>query len=322
MTSLALVAAMAATLGAPQTAPAPAPQDPPEAVETLEDVVVERRALERMVREFVGEVGAAPRKRGLARWQGELCVGVVNIRTDVARYIADRVSQVGMDLGLEIGEPGCKANVFIVFATEGAALAEAMVAENRRAFRWGVGGLDRGNPALADFQTADRPVRWWHVSIPTDSETGNRAVRLPGDIDPATGQPGAPVIHVFAASRISSQIRDDMSKAMIVVDVDKLGDTNLVQLTDYLAFVSLAQVDPDGDTAAYDTVLNVFDAPGAVDGLTDWDMSYLTALYRVQNSPVQRINPNAQAGVMASYMLRNRRAAAAAAVASQEPDED
>lgn len=321
--ALALTAAISPPQSAPSASPPSPPQDPvPQASATLEDVVVERRQLENMVREFVGEVGAPANRRGLARWQGEICVGVVNIRTDVAQYIADRVSEVGMDLGLTPGDPGCRANIFIVFAVDSAELADAMVEENRQAFRRGVGGLDRGNPALREFRTADRAVRWWHVSMPTDSETGLRAVRLPGDVDPSTGQPAAPVVNVFAASRLNSQIRDDMSKVMIIVDVDQLGETNLAQLADYLAFISLAQVDPDGETAAYDTILNLFDAPASVDGLTEWDASYLRSLYRVQNSPVQRINPRAQAGVMAADMLRDRRRARAAAAETETPEQD
>lgn len=321
MLNWALALALATALSAPQSAPqaSPAPQEPvPETTATLEDIVVERRQLESMVRDFVGEVGAPARRRGLARWQGGICVGVVNIRTEVAQYIADRVSDVGMDLGLTPGEPGCRANIFIVFAVDSAGLADAMVDENRQAFRRGVGGLDRGNPALRDFRSADRPVRWWHVSTPTDSETGRRAVRLPGDVDPTTGQPNAPVVATFAASRLNSQIRDDMSKVMIIVDVDRLGETNLVQLADYLAFISMVQVDPDGETASYDTILNLFDAPMSVDGLTEWDASYLESLYRVQDSPVQRINPRAQAGAMAADMLRERRRAREAAAEAED----
>lgn len=325
MLNWALALALATTMSVRQSVPpaSPPPQEPvPEAIATLEDIIVERRQLESMVRDFVGEVGAPANRRGPARWQGGICVGVVNIRTDVAQYIADRVSEVGMDLGLTPGDPGCRANIFIVFAVDSAGLANAMVDENRQAFRRGVSGLDRGNPALRDFRSADRPVRWWHVSMPTDSETGQRAVRLPGDVDPTTGQPAAPVVNVFAASRLNSQIRDDMSKVMIIVDVDRLGETSLAQLADYLAFISLAQVDPDGETAAYDTILNLFDAPTSVDGLTEWDASYLRSLYRVQNSPVQRINPRAQAGVMAADMLRDRQRAREAAAETGTSEED
>lgn len=148
--------------------------------------------------------------------------------------------------------------------------------------------------------------------MPVDSETGRIAVRLPGDVG-AGGSPSAPVIHVFAASRLNSQIRDDLNKVMIVVDVDRLEGVNLAQLADYLAFISLAQVDPDGETASWDTVLNLFDTPTAVQGLTDWDRAYLTSLYRVQGGPAFRINPGAQATVMANDMARRWRAEQTAA---------
>jgi N-methylhydantoinase B len=134
MTNWALIAVLAAALAPPQDAPSPAPQAPsPEAATTLDDVVVEQPRLEAMVREFIGEVGApAGRRRGLARWHDRLCVGVVNVRPELGQAVADRVSQVGLELGLDIGEPGCKANVFIVFADDGAALADAMVEHEER----------------------------------------------------------------------------------------------------------------------------------------------------------------------------------------------
>lgn len=319
MTAWLLAAALAVAAGQAPAGQTAAPASPPEATQDpapgtvrLEDVVVDHRRLEETVRDFVGEVGAPPRRRGLARWMDKVCVGAVNVRRDVGQAVVDRVSEVALDLGLEIGEPGCTANVVIVFAVESTALADAMVEENRRVFRLGVGGLDRGNPALRDFRTVDRPVRWWHVSVPVNSENGRIAVRLPGDVD-AQGNPSAPVIPVFAASRLNSQIRDDLNKVMIVVDVDRLEGVNLAQLADYLAFISLAQVDPDGETAGWDTVLNLFDTPSAVAGLTDWDRAYLTSLYRVQGGPVFRINPGAQATVMANDMARRWRAQETAA---------
>lgn len=319
MTAWLLAAALAAAAGqapagqiAPTAPPPAAAQDRSAGTVRLDDVVVDHRRLEETVRDFVGEVGAPPKRRGLARWADKVCVGAVNVRRDVAQAVVDRVSEVALDLGLEIGEPGCAANVVIVFAADSTALADAMVEENRRAFRLGIGGLDRGNPALRDFRTVDRPVRWWHVSVPVDSETGRIAVRLPGDVG-AGGSPSAPVIHVFAASRLNSQIRDDLNKVMIVVDVDRLEGVNLAQLADYLAFISLAQVDPDGETASWDTVLNLFETPTAVQGLTDWDRAYLTSLYRVQGGPAFRINPGAQATVMANDMARRWRAEQTAA---------
>lgn len=275
----------------------------------LEDVVVEGRALEEVVSDFVTEAAVPARGRGLARWHGDICAGVVNLRSDAAQYIADRVSQVGLDLGLNPGEPGCRANIIIVFTDDAAGLTARLAEEHRLAFRSRAGGMERGDVAFAEFVESQRPVRWWHISMPTDAETGQRAIRLPGEVN-NFGVPAAPEIRVFAASRLNTQIRDDMKKAMVIVDVDELGRVSLTQLADYIAFVSLAQVDPNADIGAYDTVLKVFDQPAtAPDGLTDWDRSYLTSLYEALDAPQSRRNPAAVSSGVVDTMTRDRRAA-------------
>src|SRR5690606_36391253 len=115
-----MIAALAA-LALTQEPPRSTPQDPPPVA--LEDVVVEARRLEALTREFVDEVSAPARRRDLARWRSGLCIGVSGIRQDIAQSLADHVSRVALDLGLRPGDPGCTANVQIVFAGNGQALA-------------------------------------------------------------------------------------------------------------------------------------------------------------------------------------------------------
>lgn len=277
-------------------------QDPPA---ELPDVVTEGRRLEQLAREFIDDVAAPTRTRGLARWNTRLCVGALNLRADVARTIVDRISDVAGALGVETGQPGCRANALIVASDDGAAMATAIVEARRRAFDVGSLKITQNDEALEAFMTEDRPVRWWQMSVPTDSETGQRAVRLPGDLDPSTGQPAAPRIPVFAASRISSQIRDDLTRVFIIVDIDDVDGLTTSQLADYLAMVTLAQIDARGDTTGYDTVLNLFGDREGVDGLTEWDMAYLTGLYGAEQN---RINPNAQARGVADAAVRARQA--------------
>ena len=263
-----MVVALAA-LALSQEPPATAPQDPPPVA--LEDVVVEARRLEELTREFVDEVSAPPRRRGLARWRTGVCVGVSGIRQDIAQALADHVSRVALGYGLRPGEPGCSANVLIVFAEDGRALADEMVERRRRVFRLGVGGLDRGNVALADFRESDRPVRWWHVSVPINAETGDIAIRMPGGSPPT----------VTGEGRVNRGrlVRDELNKVIIVVDGEKVAGVGLPQLGDYLSMVALAQVDPEGDTGDFATILNLFDDPEGSPGLSGWDRAYLEGLY-------------------------------------------
>lgn len=275
---------------------APPTQEPAQ----LEDVEVEARRLRSVIQDFVGEIAAPAGVRGPARWNRPVCIGVVNLRAELAQYIVDRTSDIARELGVTAGEPGCTPNVLIIAADDGRALADSIVQERRGAFRPGGSGMTRSLRALDEFRTSDAPVRWWHISAPVDSETGALATRLPGYDAPSTA--------VSRASRIRTDIRDDLFKAIIVIDADKATGVTLAQLADYCALVSLAQVDPAADVASFDTVLNVFMDP-ATPGLTDWDMDYLRALYGVEQNSV---GANARGGEIIDQMMRRTRADAAA----------
>lgn len=281
---------------------AAAPQDQDQEAR-VDDVIVEGRRGQNLAREFVGAVSAPARNRGMARWHGEVCVSVANFRNDGAQYIVDRISDVAEGLGLGTGGPGCRANIVIAFTDEADALAATLVEENRRAFRTGLSVTDRGPAALRRFQTSDAPVRWWHVSLPVDSETGARAVRLPGE-DPDTE---TPVISTFAASRLNTQIRDDLNKVLIIVDIERAAGVDLAALADYLAFIAMVQVDAEADVSGFDTVLNLFDAPGAGGGMSVWDETYLTAVYSTLGGPQQRIGAGAVAETVSSALSHERR---------------
>ncbi len=292
---------------------------PPEPSEQLGDVVVEGRQLEALVRNFVTEVSQPANNRGLARWNRPICVGAVNLRAEVARYVIDRVSDVARELGVDAREPGCRPNILIVGTVDGAGLASALVEDRPRNFDLRHNGTDAGTAAFRAFRTDERPVRWWQTSLPIDTESGGRAVRLPGDIDPSTGRPAAPEIRITGATRLRTQIRDSMVRSIVIIDVDRLGGANLVQLADYVAFVALAQIDVDADIGGYRTILNLFGDPASAPaGLTDWDRTYLTARYEHDQL---RINRNSQVRAVADAVTRDRREAAGRPVEETPPVE-
>jgi hypothetical protein len=304
MVALALAVLLAA---APMQTPqqTPPPQDPPAqaapadpAAVDLGDVEVTGRPLDSMIRSFVNEVAEPNRRRGLARWDGAICVGVANLRAEPAQYIADRVSTIAGDLGLRPGDPGCAPNVIVIASDQPSALAEQLTRERRRAFRMGGAGMDRGGDALEAFIASQAPVRWWQLSMPVNSENGARAVRLPGECKnscdtgaDATPEDYAPTINVFAASRLSTQIVDQLFRTVVILDVDQVSGVSTEQLAAYVAMVTLAQIDPEADTSGYATILNLFDDPGSTPGLTEWDRAYLTGLY-----DAERTRKNLRAG--------------------------
>lgn len=288
--AVAALLAVAPMQTAPQD-PGQTPARPSEAVD-LGDIEVTGRPLDDMIRSFVGEVAEPNRRRGLARWEDRICVGVANLRADAAQFVVDRISTIAEDVGLEPGAPGCTPNILIVATDDGTALARTLVEERRRAFRMGGSGMDRGGTALRDFVETDRPVRWWQMAVPIDSATGMRAIRIPGECNNACTEVAdfAPQISVQAPSRLRTQIVDRLSRSIVIVDIDEVAGLSALQLADYIAMVTLAQIDPHADTRGYASILNVFHEPDSVDQLMDWDIAYLNGLYASEGNAVSRLS--------------------------------
>ena len=271
-----------------------------EAPEVGDEVVVRGRrmsdiedGLRAEIGKFIGEVTVTFASRGFARWDTGVCVGVHNLEATAAQYIVDRISLLAQEVGLTPGEPGCAPQVIIIFSTNGSELAGNLVETQPKLLRPTLYlGAHRGLAALDEFVKSDKPVRWWQISLPVDARTGKPAIVLEGQ--------KAPWVGVAGPSRIHSGIRDALQSVIIIVDSTKLHGTTWQQLGDYLAVVSLAQVDLEANPASFDSILNLFTNPAAYSGLTDWDRTYVRALYEFD----QERNPRLQAAELVNEMLR------------------
>jgi hypothetical protein len=254
------------------------------------------------VDKFVTQIAAPPPERGYARWHRNVCVSIQNLERSAAQYLVDRISRLAADVGLEPGEPGCEPSVRIQFTTDGKEAARRLVDEQPGVLRpTSEGGLQQGLEAMQAFAQSDKPVRWWAVSTPVDARFGNPATRMPGEqLSPPLEQ--LHWVTVEGPSRIHSGLRDDLAYVIIIVDGPKLQGrgTTWEQLGDYLAFVSLAQVDLLAQPSAFDSILNLFSNPKAYSGLTDWDRSYIHALYQFDQERDPRMQRNGLVDAMAS----------------------
>lgn len=290
MFALALAALLTATpvQDAPATRATPAAQESPV---RLEDVEVSGRTLDDMIKNFVGSVAAPNPNRSLARWRGGVCIGAAHFEPETAQYLVDRISTVANDLDLRTGAPGCTPNVMIIAAIDPDAFSQTLAQRYERVLRINGVGMDRGRAAFGEFQSSDRPVRWWQVSMPVNADTGERATRILGECQGSCGGADsgnsvysyAPTTKV-TASRLSTQIVDDIFRTVVVVDTRQLANVQVQQLADYIAMVTFAQIDPNADTSCYASILNVFEEPDSVTSLTEWDKAYLTGLYKTERT--------------------------------------
>lgn len=298
-----------------QDPPAPV-QQTPEAAQ-LDEVLVEGVRVREAAEAFVRSVAEPVEGRKAARWRRSVCVGVGGMQAEPARFMVDRVSDWAGSVGLTIEPPGCKPQIFIVATDDGDATARALVASRPREFRTGVSQSDQGATALAAFQNSGRLIRWWHVSLPVNGDTGAPIRSLPGQ-QPFTSpdmmtRPSdfGPYGMTVSASRLTDETEDDLVQAIIVVDTAALDQANFVQITDYVAMVALAQVDPDAEPAT-PSILRLF-MPGEVheEMLTRWDRAYLDALYRTsQMGSGAASNLSAIAGSLTRDLRRQEEAPA------------
>jgi hypothetical protein len=245
----------------------------PEASET---VVVTGQRTEEAVRTFVDEIAVSMRGGDqLARWDRRICPGVAGLRARYAQFVIDRMAQRVFDVGLDIGEPGCRANVLIVVSMDPDGVAEELFDDHRDALGYydERGRRTLGREALRAFVASDAPVRWWHVS---------RTITQSGEMIGDTSDGSPPVDFTLGnASRLRRSTHQDFGAAFIIVDAQRITDIDLdfAALADYLAMVTLAQVDPAANTQDLPTILNLFAQADAPHELTDWDIAYLRGLY-------------------------------------------
>lgn len=244
----------------------------------LDDIEVVANSPRELIQTFVDKVAAPPPRRGLALWRERICVGVFGVKAEQAQFIADRVSWIATEIGLQTAEPGCTPNVFVIGSRDANDTLRSLVDELPKGFRFGGADMDRGGPGLRGLLASERPVLAWHTSIPVNSDTGTRAVRMPGETD-SMGFPSAPVVEVRNVSRLSKQIQDDMQRSVIVFDAERMHGVNALQLADYIALSSLAQINTESGADGYASILNVFERPEETPQIMSWDLLYLKALY-------------------------------------------
>jgi hypothetical protein len=255
-------------------------------------------------KEFVREIvpGGGDRLKGLPRWHSELCTGVIGVPADQGQFIADRISLRALEVGLPVGKPGCDTNLLIVISPEVDELLPRLVEEYREVFEAATDNSVEtpGKPGMRAFLESDRAVRWWQVverftadGMPLDGDAYN----APANNTFAGSTPGgsgigirnAPTVEAASASRLRSNIRRQMSRIIVVVDAKQTAGLGIGAISDYLALVSLAQIDPEADVSKYPSILRLFtQAYDKPTGLTDWDRAFLSGLYRAAPNAVSR----------------------------------
>ena len=226
------------------------------------------------VRDFVRALTAVPSDGQIGRFHAAVCpvaMGLPQVQND---RIAERMRAVAFAAKMKVAPAKCTPNAFVIVAPHKAAAIKE---------------LEKRFPAYLSQMTA-RQVREL-----TDSPEPAAAWQVKGlltadglEAAQAAGHDYYTVRSADSPSHIKADSKPTFTVSVVVIDVDAAKGLTLIQLADYAALRTFADIAPARVTGlGVPTILGALTAP--VDKaipvtLTYWDLGFLKSLYTTDNS--------------------------------------
>ncbi len=215
----------------------------------------------------------------LLRWDQPVCPLVAGMPRAAGEFALLRLSQIARSAHVPLGSETCRPNLFVIVAQNPERFLRLWWRHDPRLFntRFGVAPVKR-------FIEYSRPVRVWYNAAVTGGDNG---VVL-GNLLATSTDPGGGLVDypVFAGpsilgSRITRTVVQNISSAIVVVDLAQVSKLNIGQLVDYIGLVGLAEINLDKDVGEAPTILKVFSATNIPPPpeMTVWDKALLQSLY-------------------------------------------
>ena len=241
-----------------------------------------------------------------AKWKQPVCPHVYGLNPVTAWFVEHRIREVADMVGAKVdhNDP-CVPNIGIFFTPD--PQASLLSIAEKRPFLI-AGGSQK---AVVKF-----PVQAWYATFITDFN-GHKSLDIPWDValpwtgtgadagsTPMMGGAGSaaqdrssspslsgydePMVRAND-SRLHTGLTAEMATATVMVDTKTATGMTLGELSDYLAFMTLAQASQYGACLPLETVSNLL-TPGCAaqdtaHQLSHADVALLTALYEVPDSP-------------------------------------
>lgn len=198
----------------------------------------------------------------MARWIDPVCPVVLGLSASDAKRLEDDVKAVAAKVGAPVAGDPCQRNIEIIITSDP---RSALLDEQSRQ-PWFFRGIPKAD--VATIIGGSAPIRWGSVTK-TYSADGT-PMRLDGSVSDADG------------SRLHAASQTGLGRMIVIVDREKTAGLPLDTLHDYIALVTLAQLNMNVVPTKPETILNA--TCGDADkggGLRPFDIAYLKALYSV-----------------------------------------
>lgn len=242
--------------------------------------------VETKARAFVRDVLPDASFGQYARWTKPVCPKVTGIADVYAAIVEARVREAAMTAGVPLARQGCRTNLSISFS-EDSKVTAGVIARRKPNMVAKLNGVQRDR-----LFNGTLPVRWWHVSEPTDGSgvPANSATVLM-TTQSVNGQSLAQTLPMgpdtimtgsYNSSLIDTNLKVGVTDAVVVVDIPLATGKPLDAVADYVALVALAPARLPPEQPNVPSIMGLFGSDNAATALTEWDKAYLAALYRIQ----------------------------------------
>lgn len=234
---------------------------------------------------YVRDLGVASGDRPAGRWIDPICPKVIGLYEKQTVEVETQVRNIARSVGAPLAKQKCSGNLLVVFTDN----ANAVVAQVFRKQR-----QSKSSEQLRKkLEETNQPIRWWYSDAVRTRDDMNTGVLSPAfrtettkEITGTTLAGSVPtnedteIINQPGSSLVSSQIKRSITSATIIVDVRRIGSVSLESISDYAAFVGLAEV-KFGAAPKY-SILNLFSEEMPLSQLSVSDQAFLTGLYKMK----------------------------------------
>jgi hypothetical protein len=242
----------------------------------------QRELIEHQISTFVSAITAPIRGEALLRWHRPVCPAVVGLTNAQGEFMLARLSQAVTDAGAPLAPEDCAPNFLVVATQHPEALLQKWWGRNARLFNTdhGIGGIKR-------FLAGKTPIRAWY-NAELGCEEGASRVRGGKTYQPAHCAGGM----ISGGSKLTYVEVRAITSVIVVVDLEKVPELTIGQVTDYATLIGLAQIREDADPGPAPTILHLFANSGGAlpDGLSSWDREFLKALYDTDVDAVVQVS--------------------------------
>ena len=223
----------------------------------------QKKEIAKALRDLIRPSGAAEQ---LAQFEDDICPLVAGMPRDwtavLTRMIRDNVVAAGGKVAPVVPGKKCRVNAVVIFIDQPQELVAAL-AEAEPDF------FSMTPREMKYFTEAKRPVTSWHVTDMRDRD-GQELASMGSLTDPSSGAnlpTDAKIVRQASATRLYSNIREDMLTGFVVIDRQATVGKSLRQLADLATMHLLLDVRQDAGAKDSGSILSLFeprpaDSPG------------------------------------------------------------